>query len=487
MNFRSRFGSVGHGMADVDVLVVGGGISGLACAWWLKREGLSVSLWEREDRAGGKIRSDAADGYLTERGAAMLMNFLPEVARFLAESGLAARKAPRACGATNRYLVRRGRLMPAPATVWSLLGSPLWSIKGRLRLLLEPFLPRGGSDAETVSGFITRRFGRELLETAMEPFVGGPLASDADLASARATLPRLTALERRYGSIALGVMLHRLTGRRTAHPPEGFSFEGGMDTLVRGLADDPGIGFSAGRRVTGIEPHAAGWRVTGTDRAGESSIVARQVVLSVPAPAAARLLASLDGELAGLLRGIAHAPIAVVHTGIARSAIRHPLDGAGFLAPRSEGLPLNGNLWTSAMFAGRAPEGQALLTSYLGGARLPQAADWDDGRAVSAVLGTLEPLIGLCGTPSMVRIDRHPDGLPLYHGDHPGRVAEIEAALTHLPGLHLAANYLGGVSVRDRIACGAVTASRIARAFPAARVVVPARGSPEPALAAAEA
>lgn len=451
--------------ADVDVLVIGGGISGLANAWWLQREGLSVALWECERRPGGKIRSDTAHGYLTEQAASVLMNFRPEVTQLLAESGLDALKAPRAVEAKHRYLVDRRRLVPVPMAMGGMLGSSLWSARGRLRLLLEPFVPRAGHDAETVSEFVTRRFGRELLEKAMEPFVSGPLASDPDQASARATLPRLTALERRYGSVALGVLLHKLAGRRTAYSAESFSFTGGMVALVRGLASVSGVGFCAGRRAVGLEPHASGWRVTGAGAAGERSMIARQVVLSLPAPAAAKLLAPLDDLLAGLLEGIAYAPISVVHLGFERKAIAHPLDGAGFLAPRREGLPLNGNLWTSSLFAGRAPAGHALLTSYLGGARQPRAFEWSDERAVSTVLGTLEPLLGIRGAPVMARVDRHWEALPLYHGDHLGRLAAIDSRVDRLPGLHLVANYRDGISVRDRIACGHAAALRIASAL----------------------
>ncbi|MBI3916472.1 MAG: protoporphyrinogen oxidase [Betaproteobacteria bacterium] len=462
--------------ADLDVLVVGGGISGLASAWWLQREGLSVALWESEARPGGKIRTDLVGGYLTEQAAAVLMNFRPEVTQLVAETGLDAHKAPRDAAVKHRYLVDRQRLVPVPMAMGGLLGSSLWSARGRLRLLLEPFVGCGGHDAETVSEFVTRRFGRELLEKAMEPFVSGPLASDPDRASARATLPRLTALERRYGSVALGVLLHKLAGRRTACPTESFSFAGGMTTLVRALASVTGVGFRAGLRTVGLEPHTSGWRATGTGAGGERSILARQVVLSVPAPAAASLLAPLDGTIAELLKGIAYAPISVVHLGFARAAISHALDGAGFLAPRRERLPLNGNLWTSSMFGGRAPAGHALLTSYLGGARQPHALDWSDERAISTVLATLEPLLGIGGAPAMARVDRHGEALPLYYGDHLGRLAAIDARLERLPGLHLAANYRDGVSVCDRIAGGRATARRVAAVLahrPRAAVDVP--------------
>ncbi|OGA54480.1 MAG: protoporphyrinogen oxidase [Betaproteobacteria bacterium RIFCSPLOWO2_12_FULL_62_13] len=451
--------------ADVDVLVVGGGISGLATAWWLQREGITVELWERDARPGGKIRTDAAGGYVSERAAALMMNFRPEVTQLLAESGLDAAKAPRSAGAARRYLVEQGRLVAVPTAMGAMLGSPLWSARGRLRVLLEPFVPRGGHAGETVSEFVSRRLGRELLEKAMEPFIAGPLASDPDRAEARATLPRLKALEQRYGSIAAGVLVHKLLGRRTAHPTETFSFEGGMATLIRVLAATPGVRLRAGRAATGLEPRASTWRVTGCGAQGECAVSARHVVLGVPASAAAQLLVPVDRELAGLLRGIEYAPLVVVHLGLPRPAIEHPLDGAGFLVPRREGLPLNGNLWMSSLFPGRAPEGYALLTSYLGGARRPQAFDWDEERAISTVLATLKPLLNIGGTPAIARIHRHRYALPLYHGDYLGRLAAIDARLSPLPGLHLVANYRGGVSVRDRIACGRAAAGSIATAL----------------------
>ncbi len=157
----------------------------------------------------------------------------------------------------------------------------------------------------------------------------------------------------------------------------------------------------------------------------------------------------------------------MVHLGLERSAIRHPLDGAGFLTPRREreGGVLNGNLWISSLFPGRAPEGKALLTSYLGGARRSEAAQWDDARTVSTVLSVLEPLLGLSAAPEMVRIHRHRRGLPLYHGNYCGRMQAIDERLERLPGLYLAANYRDGISVRDRIACGHAVAKNVCTAI----------------------
>jgi len=143
-------------MNDVDVLVVGGGVSGLASAWWLARTGLSVAVWERARRPGGKIRSHCQDGYTTERAAALIMNFRPEVNQLLAETGLDASKILRG-PCSNRYLVRDGRLLPLPMTLAAMIASPMWSWRARLRMALEPFIPKGRREHETVAEFIRRR------------------------------------------------------------------------------------------------------------------------------------------------------------------------------------------------------------------------------------------------------------------------------------------------------------------------------------------
>jgi oxygen-dependent protoporphyrinogen oxidase len=451
---------------DVDVLVVGGGISGLASAWWLARRDLSVAVWERAARPGGKIRSHCQDGYTTERAAALVMNFRPEVNQLLAETGLDASKILQGPCA-NRYLVRDGRLLPLPMTLGAMFASPMWSRRTRLRMALEPFIPRGRREHETVAEFIQRRLGQDMLEQAMEPYVAGPLASSPELAEAQAVLPRLTALEQRYGSIAVGVLVHKLLRRRSACASEAFSFAGGTAALIESIVGTPGISFHAGCEVTALEPTNDGWRVSATRAGGECTLHARQLVLSAPAHAAASLLAPLDPELGGLLAGIEYAPLSVVHLGLDRGAVLHPLDGTGFLVPRSqrESRVLSGNLWMSALFPTRAPDAKALLTSYLGGARTPEAADWDDERSVSNVLSVLEPLLGLRGAPEMVRIDRHRRGLPLYHGAYQGRMQAIDECVARLPGICLAANYRNGVSIRDRIVCGHTIARRVCTAL----------------------
>jgi oxygen-dependent protoporphyrinogen oxidase len=449
-------------MDKLDVLIIGGGISGLASAWWLARSGLSVEVWEANKQPGGKIMSTQQDGYLTERAASMVLNFRPEVVELVREAGLESAKTARSPGAeAHRYLLYRSCLKALPMRMGAMMASPLWSMRGKLRMLAEPFIFSSGRTDESVSEFISRRLGREVLEKAIEPFIAGTLAADPDQTCAAAALPRLTALEQRYGSLAAGVLVNRVLRRRTACTTDTFSFRGGMGTLVESLATTSGINVRTGYSVDELVRERDGWQVTATTPHGQQTLSARHIIVATPASVAAALISQVDNELAVLLRGIGYAAVNVVHAGLTRDAVGHPLDGTGFLAPRGESAILTGNLWMSTLFPDRAPQGKVLLTSYLGGVRAPQVAEWDDNRLVDETLRTLRPLINLKADPEMVRIDRHQEALPVYHGAYQTRMQAITARLKQIPGLHIEANYRGGVSVRDRLVRGHAVATDI--------------------------
>lgn len=447
-------------MEHTEVLVIGGGLSGLAVAWWLGRAGIAVEVWERHQEPGGLIATRRINGYAAERAASLMVNFNPAVTLLLEQTGLARKKIAVAPGAA-RYVVREGALVRVPMRLSGLLFGSLWSMRGRLRLLAEPWIPRGGHDDETVGAFVTRRLGREALEKAFEPFLACTFAADPERVNARAVLPRLTALEARHGSLALGILARKFRRPGTAPALETFSFRGGMEALVQALASAPGVYCRAEHTALCIERKGQGWHAVCRSPRGERSVHAHQLVLSVPAPEAATLLDPVDTALAEMVRGVEYAPLAVVHLGLDRSAVAHPLGGMGFLVPRAEGRELVGCQWVSSLFPERAPPGKVLLSAYLGGARAPEVLQWDDQRIIAATLYALKPLLGLTAAPEMVHLERHPRALPLYYGAYQKRVRAIGDRLLRLPGLHLVGNYLGGLSTRDRIICAQAAARRV--------------------------
>jgi protoporphyrinogen/coproporphyrinogen III oxidase len=455
-------------MIKTDVLVIGGGISGLSVARLLANAGIRVELWERENQTGGKIKTETHEGYLLEQSASIVMNFRADVNRFMSECGLDQYKIPLA-PTTKRHLIIDDQLCAMPLKLMSMMSSPLWSWQGKLRMALEPFIKKGGDENESVANFIRRRLGSEFLEKAMEPYIAGPLASDAEEANAYSVLPRLTALEQRYGSLTLGMMAHKLLGRRTAMPVESFSFENGMSTLTSKLAMtnnmDSNIVIRNQCEAMELVQTNQGWRIHGQTNGAEHELQARQIIMSTPADAAAVLTHDVDAELSSLLSTIEYAPVSVVHTGFDRDAISHPLEGNGFLTPGNGKLAVNGCLWMSNLFSDRAPDGKVLMSNYLGGARNPEAAFWDEERCIDNIMQGLKPLLGIKQAPEMVTIHRHKQGLPMYNGAYNKHLNTIAKRLDDLPGLHLSANYIGGISVRDRIACAYKLAGQIVPEF----------------------
>lgn len=439
-------------MREIETLVIGGGISGLASAWHIAASGQPVEIWEATGQAGGKITTENNDGYTTEQAASMVLNFRPEVSDFLQASGLDNHKLLRT-PTSKRYLIHQGMLQEMPMKFGGMLFSPLWTLRGKLRLILEPFILSRAAENESVADFIRRRLGNEMLDKALSAYISGTLASDPEQADALSVLPHLTALEHRYGSLTAGAISRRVLNKKRASVTEGFSFRGGMSTLVNELSQQLGGCLKTGHETVHIEPANDGWLVTARTPDGEKQCHTRKLVLSTPAATAAQLLKPHNSALSELLDSIEYAPVSVVHLGYKKTDIRHQTDGTGFLTPWREKLMLNGSMWMHSLFENRAPQGQVLLSNYLGGARHPQIAHWSDRQRIDLAHRELKCLLGIRSTPEWFRVNHHARALPLYHGHYTRHQQAISQALRSSPGLHLQANYLGGVSVRDRILC----------------------------------
>ena len=447
---------------DIETLVVGGGISGLSTAWQLNFQGNEVELWESDEHLGGKIATHQNQGYITEAAASMVLNFRPEVSRFLQQSGLDHVKLLRAPTA-KRYLVNNGALQEMPMQMAGMLLSPLWSLPGKLRLMLEPFILKGGGEHETVADFIRRRLGNEMLDKALGAYISGTLASDPEQADSFAVLPHLTALEQHYGSLAAGIFVRKTLNKKKASATEGFSFQGGMSTLIERLAAQLNGKIRTNYRILNIEPYKKGWLVYANTPFGEQTCYAQQLILSTPAPITAKLIQPHNKSLSQLLSDIDYAPVSVVHLAYRKDKIKHDTQGTGFLTPFKENLKLNGSMWMHSLFSERAPQGQVLLSNYVGGCRHPEIVNLTEQDQVRLVSKELESLLGISAEPEWMKVDCHRQALPLYHGEYSLRQQLIARQLTRLPGLYLQANYLGGVSIRDRIICAQKLAKKLAK------------------------
>ena len=476
-----------------DVIVIGAGISGLVCAYRLKTLGLDVAVIEASDRVGGVIQSDRIDGFLIERGpnssqgTEELMALVDELG-IIDEIAEGNPKAP-------AFVYFDRRLQAVPGGPGAFIKSRLLSLRGKLRILAEPFIAtRKSTEEETVFSFARRRIGREAAERLVAPFVSGIYAGDAESLSVQAAFPRLANLEANYGGLIRGAFAKAREAKRAKRSAAAvmdkaaptrrrlISFRSGMSFLTDTLADrigedvrtgcrdsvlrpadssfDPSTSMSdRGQLNDGDRPNHPPFTLTFKRDGRLEEMSCDRVVIASPAGAAADLVAPLSEELARLLREVAYPPLAVLYLAYPGQAIKARLDGFGFLVAPSEGLNILGCVWNSSLFEGRAPDGVALFTIYIGGARNPDAADLPDAELISVAHGELQSILGISADPHPVAVTRHKRAIPQYNLGHGDRIRKIETMLDGIPGLRLAGNYLHGVSTGDCIKEG----DRIAR------------------------
>ncbi|HEY0511841.1 MAG TPA: protoporphyrinogen oxidase [Thermoanaerobaculia bacterium] len=449
----------------VDAVVVGAGISGLAAAFRLGRSGLRVAVLEAAERVGGAIETVSDGAWRFEMGPNTVLENDESVGRLIRDAGLKGEKITASPTAKRRYLYRRNELVPLPGGLGGFFKTPLFSAGAKLRLLREPWIGRSPADAEeSIAQLVRRRLGAEFLDKLVGPFVSGVYAGDPERLSVRWAVPKVYGLEREHGSLIRGAF----AGRKGPAPAGGMiSFRAGLAELPRKLAGEIGdvrTGVAA-RRIVRTPSEGGGFRV----ETSAGPVEARRIVLAVPADVAARLLAETTSGMSDLLAEIPYAPVAVVSLGWRREDVGHPLDGFGFLAPRQEGLRLLGCLFPSEIFPGRAPAGHVALAAFGGGRTDPEFAGWDEDRIAAAAIGELRGPLGLRGEPAFRHVRRWPRAIPQYelgHGHFVERAREIERSL---PGLRLAGNFLGGVSVPDCIRnATALAEEMLGKEYPAA-------------------
>jgi protoporphyrinogen/coproporphyrinogen III oxidase len=320
-----------------------------------------------------------------------------------------------------------------------------------MRLLREPWIrPREDAADESVASFVSRRFGAEIVRVLVAPLLGGIFAGDAERLSIAAVFPSLRDLERRHGSVVRGMFRGGSGEGRVSRTL--LSFRDGLETLPRRLAERLGGVVRLATRVDSLEAETNGsarFRLSVSGPAGAERIAASAVVVATESVRAASLLGRVAPDAAQAIAGIGAPPLAVVGIGLRRSDVAQSLDGFGFLVPRGEGLRVLGCVWGSGMFPGRAPEGFASMTAFVGGATDPEGAKLADEDVARVVESDLGRALGAHGKPRVLLLERYARAIPQYELGHPERVAAIERSVGAVDGLFLAANFLDGISVGD--------------------------------------
>ncbi len=458
------------------VVVVGGGISGLAAAHRVldrapqRGHTIDLELFEASQRLGGVIQTVKEQGFLLEGGPDSFISEKPWGVNLCRRLGLGANLIGTAPTHRRSFIVRHGKLLPVPEGFYlmapnqfrSFLGSPLLSWPGKLRMATDLLLPRRRhlppEDDESLADFVRRRLGQEVLERLAQPLVGGIYTSDPEKLGLRATFPRFLEMEEQHRSVLLALWRSRKTKDLSPDdPPAGpryglfVSLDEGMQRLVDRLQEKiPAPSLHLGSKVISLryETCSHQWLIELEQR---RPLKADGVCLALPAHQSAALLEALDPGLAEKLRRVEYASTATVNLAYSARDIPGALDGFGFLAPAVEKRPVLACSYSHRKFAGRAPEKGALLRAFLGGALQPETLDCDDEEMIALVRRTLGDLLGITHPPLLSRVDRHPGAMPQYGVGHLDLVAQIESHLLKWPNLQLAGNGFTGIGIPDCI------------------------------------
>jgi protoporphyrinogen/coproporphyrinogen III oxidase len=472
--------------ADPRTIVIGGGISGLACAFRLRQLGARVTLLEASTHAGGLIATIKRNGFVFEAG--------PQFPRFpsalwqLVYALKLENEFVRADSRAKRYILKQGRLHPAPFSPLSLLFSRLVGVHSKYRLLSEVFRksqpPLG---EESLAEFIHRKFDGDVLDYLIEPLISTIFFADPNKMGMESAFPSLVNWERLHGSLVRGAIKSRNSGSHSQQKgelPNGGSdyshsrlhvtdslptlgsFRSGLATLTDKLASELGNAIRFGACVENVncaitdEQSGRSWHVR---LKGGEEIVAENLVLATPAYVAAHFLENMAPDFSLLLSSITYTPMAIVSSGYDRTQVRHPLKGFGLMIPRCEGFHTFFTVWNTSLLAGRAPDGKVLITSFVRGANGENGHELSNRFAASVVEREIGKVLDITGPPVELMAWTYPQALPQFQVGHFETVARIQQSLRRFPGLHLASNYLSGRSLGECVEIAFRTAEDICR------------------------
>lgn len=469
------------------VVIIGGGITGLATAHALERgaERTEVRILEAAPSLGGNIQTVYHNGFTIDAGPDSWVTAKPHATKLAREVGLGDELIGTRDDTRRVYIVRGRKLYPmpeglilgVPTAMRPLLESELLGWDAKLRAGLDLVVParrwdREGDD-ESIGAFVSRRLGADVAERLAGPLLGGIFAGDPDALSVRACVPQLVEAEREHGSLV--VAMRALREKRRALAAAGKTEASAFTSLARGVGDlvvnvahrlrDADVSTSHPvRKIDRLPPGDPRGRWVVEAKSG--AIHADDVVLAVPGRVAGPLVRDLDPELAAMCSAITFASTATVFLAYRRFDVRHPLDAAGFLVPRSENRPVLACTFVSSKWDHRAPSGQVLLRVFIGGAGNEALLDDDDDALVRIAKRQLFDLLEIERPPTFTRVFRFDRSSPQPHVGHLVRMRQLLERADGHAGLHIGGNGYVGTGIPDAIRQGERIAARISAPAP---------------------
>lgn len=441
------------------VCVIGGGISGLCVAHHLSRAGVEVTLYEKSSSVGGNIKTEIRDGFLIEHGPNSTLSS-HGLLDLIDQLGISDQIAPPNQNAKLRYILRDGRLAALPSKMLGMISNKAFSMKAKLRLLKEPFVRSRSTENESVASFFERRFGKEIVDYAVDPFISGIYAGDAEKLAIRHAFSKLFEMERDYGSVLRGVVLSRedSSSKLPKGTPRSLTFINGMQVLTDALSTRLNEKIKLNTGVSEISKTGPHQYIAKT---GSGDEIFDAVVICTPARAAARITERLHANISDTLEAIQYPPVSIVFTAFKREDVNTEPNGFGVLVPGVESRKILGSLWTSSVFEKRAPDGYHLFTTFIGGTRNPDFALMSEAQLLDTTIEELTPILGITGEPAFFFVKKWERAIPQYEIGYDEVLEAIGAFSRDNPGVFFCSNFYKGISVSDCVKNGSETAKEV--------------------------
>jgi len=438
-----------------DVVVIGGGLTGLASAFFLKQAGKSVVLLEEKNRLGGAINTVSENGFMYECGpntgtvSSLEMQELLDSVSDICKPLYASRAA------AKRYILKNRKWQALPSGLMSGISTPLFKFPDKLRILGEPFRKAGTDPHETVADLVRRRMGKSFLDYAVNPFISGIYAGNPEKLVTKYALRRLYDIEQKYGSFIRGsVKKAKADKKANIEKPSKlvFSTEHGLGGLIDAVAEKIGRkDIITSAKNIAVQPLETGFSTKYFINGEAFEVSSSKVLTATPSTSLPSILRFAKDEHLADLNNLHYAQVAEIIMGW-NNWDGMELDGFGGLIPQKEERSLLGVLFMSSIFSGRCPQGGALLTGFLGGDIHPEWAEIRDEDVYRLMTYEMPVLMGLKEfKPDFFKIIRHQRAIPQYFANTKERIEAVEELQKEYPGLIIGGNLKDGIGMHDRV------------------------------------
>lgn len=438
------------------ITILGAGISGLATAHWLEKEGFEVTILEQNDIPGGAMDTKFKDGFLIDFGPNSGLETTPKIKEIVTDVGLSDEMIYANEEGNIRYILKNNELIALPTSPVKFLKTKLFSTSAKIRLMKEPFVGKSEDGYyQSIAEFVERRLGKEFLDNAIDPFVSGVFAGDPKNLSVKSAFPKLYRLEEVYGGLIKGMIKgakeRKQRNEESKQSAKMFSFKNGMQSFPKAIANKINGNIFYNCSILNILKENSKINIQ-IDIKGKSGIITSDVLLStIPSYRLSKLIDSLDSNLSKHLNEIYYPPVLVLYLGYEKEAINRKLDGFGFLIPSKENKDFLGAIWSSTIFENRATKDKASFTLFIGGAREPNFSSSDVEERIKNVIREFHNIMGISSPPILKEKRFWPKAIPQYNLGYIEHENYFEKFEKENPGIFLSGNYRGGISVGDCI------------------------------------